>query len=201
MPEQWIRAVMAQESGGEEQAVSSAGAFGLKQVTVLPVPRKILSMGRPAHASALAWLRHHWGPPAGPRWIAALAKPRSGKRLPVAHAVIGYGFFSRERPAAAIDTIAASYPNTGGDRDHCNARSAAVTSAAGAVVSMTTRTPAENSTVIATGSAGRPLSGAAEGGNNGEVAVAESCAGSIRIEGEKPTGLRVTTPASSRRHV
>jgi hypothetical protein len=32
VPEQWIRAVMAQESGGEEQAVSSAGAIGLMQV-------------------------------------------------------------------------------------------------------------------------------------------------------------------------
>ncbi len=32
IPGQWIRAVMAQESGGEEQAVSSAGAIGLMQV-------------------------------------------------------------------------------------------------------------------------------------------------------------------------
>jgi len=32
VPEQWIRAVMAQESGGEEQAVSFAGAIGLMQV-------------------------------------------------------------------------------------------------------------------------------------------------------------------------
>jgi hypothetical protein len=32
VPEQWIRAVMNQESGGEEQAVSSAGAIGLMQV-------------------------------------------------------------------------------------------------------------------------------------------------------------------------
>ncbi len=32
VPEQWIRAVMTQESGGEEQAVSSAGAIGLMQV-------------------------------------------------------------------------------------------------------------------------------------------------------------------------
>jgi hypothetical protein len=32
VPEAWIRAVMAQESGGEEQAVSSAGAIGLMQV-------------------------------------------------------------------------------------------------------------------------------------------------------------------------
>jgi hypothetical protein len=32
VPGQWIRAVMAQESGGEEQAVSSAGAIGLMQV-------------------------------------------------------------------------------------------------------------------------------------------------------------------------
>jgi D-alanyl-D-alanine carboxypeptidase len=32
IPEQWIRAVMAQESGGQEQAVSPAGAIGLMQV-------------------------------------------------------------------------------------------------------------------------------------------------------------------------
>ncbi len=32
VPEQWIRAVMAQESGGQEQAVSPAGAMGLMQV-------------------------------------------------------------------------------------------------------------------------------------------------------------------------
>ncbi len=32
VPEQWVRAVMRQESGGREQAVSSAGAMGLMQV-------------------------------------------------------------------------------------------------------------------------------------------------------------------------
>ena len=32
VPEQWVRAVMRQESGGQEQAVSSAGAMGLMQV-------------------------------------------------------------------------------------------------------------------------------------------------------------------------
>jgi D-alanyl-D-alanine carboxypeptidase len=32
VPEQWIRAVMRQESGGHEQAVSSAGAMGLMQI-------------------------------------------------------------------------------------------------------------------------------------------------------------------------
>jgi D-alanyl-D-alanine carboxypeptidase len=32
VPEQWVRAVMQQESGGEEQAVSPAGAMGLMQV-------------------------------------------------------------------------------------------------------------------------------------------------------------------------
>ena len=34
IPEQWIREVMRQESDGQEQAVSSAGAIGLMQVTV-----------------------------------------------------------------------------------------------------------------------------------------------------------------------
>ncbi len=32
IPQQWIRAVMAQESGGEEQAVSPTGAMGLMQI-------------------------------------------------------------------------------------------------------------------------------------------------------------------------
>ncbi len=32
IPERWIRAVMHQESGGQEQAISSAGAMGLMQV-------------------------------------------------------------------------------------------------------------------------------------------------------------------------
>ena len=32
VPEQWIREVMRQESGGQEQAVSSAGAMGLMQI-------------------------------------------------------------------------------------------------------------------------------------------------------------------------
>ena len=32
MPEQWIREVMRQESDGQEQVVSSAGAMGLMQI-------------------------------------------------------------------------------------------------------------------------------------------------------------------------
>ena len=32
VPERWVRAVMRQESGGEEQAISSAGAMGLMQL-------------------------------------------------------------------------------------------------------------------------------------------------------------------------
>jgi len=78
--------------------------------TLLPVPEKNLRLG-PAHADSLAWMRQNWGAPEGLRQIAALTKPRPGKRLPAGHAVIGYGFFCRERPpAAAIETIAASWP-------------------------------------------------------------------------------------------
>ena len=47
VPEQWVRAVMRQESGGREQAVSSAGAMGLMQVI-------------PSTYDALR-LRHHLG--------------------------------------------------------------------------------------------------------------------------------------------
>src|SRR5580698_11670249 len=47
------------------------------------------------------------------------------------------------------------------DWDHCRASSVAVTRDVGAIASMTTRTPAENSTVIATG---------AEGGSGGTSA-------------------------------
>lgn len=77
---------------------------------LLPVLPEILRLG-PAHPAALAWLRRQWGPPEGLRKIVALETPRPGKRLPADHAVISYGFFSRERPpAAAIATIAATWP-------------------------------------------------------------------------------------------
>jgi hypothetical protein len=57
-------------------------------------------------------------------------------------------------------------PYTRGNRDDCKARRAAVSNDAGAVAPMTTRTQAENSTVIATGSTGMALSSAdGDGGN------------------------------------
>jgi hypothetical protein len=78
--------------------------------TLLPLPHHILRLG-PAHSDSLAWLRRHWGPPEGLRKVAALEKPRPGKRLPADNAIVGYGFFSRERPpTAAIETIATSWP-------------------------------------------------------------------------------------------
>ncbi len=89
---------------------SSSHACPFDLHTLLSVPPEILRLG-PAHPAALAWLRRHWGPPESLRKIAALATPRPGKRLPAGHAVIGYGFFSRERPpAAAIATLAAVWP-------------------------------------------------------------------------------------------
>lgn len=78
--------------------------------TLLPVSHHILRLG-PAHSDSLGWLRRHWGPPEGLRKIAPLEKPRPGKRLRAGHSIIGYGFFSREHPpAAAAETIAASWP-------------------------------------------------------------------------------------------
>jgi hypothetical protein len=64
---------------------------------------------------------------------------------------------------------------------------------------MTTRTPAENSTVIAIDATG------GLGGNGGGSKTLESgvgtCAYSIKMAGEKPTGLHAATPAASRRQV
>jgi hypothetical protein len=89
---------------------SSSRACPFDLHTMLPVPPEILRLG-PAHPAALVWLRLHWGPPESLRKIVALETPRPGKRLPAGHAVIGYGFFSRERPpAAAIAMIAAAWP-------------------------------------------------------------------------------------------
>lgn len=78
--------------------------------TLLPVAPEILQLG-PSHPQAIAWLRGHWGPPEGLRRVAVLPKPRPGKRLPMGHGVIGYGFFCREQPpTAALKRISAGWP-------------------------------------------------------------------------------------------
>src|ERR1700761_5736053 len=81
-------------------------------------------------------------------------------------------------------------PQSGRNRDHCRARSVAVTRAVGVVASIITRTPAENSTVIATGSTGSTGTGLAEadddGGSKGGASGTGSLACSMRMAGEKP---------------
>ena len=103
--------------------------------------------------------------------------------------------------AAAHVSVARGNPDSDahGDRDHCSARSVAVTKAVGAVASMTTRMPPESSTVIATGA---DSTGAGDdGGNKGGAAGSAFCSCSIKMAGEKLTRLRATTPAACRRHV
>ena len=87
---------------------SRACPFDLQ--TLLPVPAPILQLG-PTHPTALEWLTAHWGVTDRLRQVSALAKPTTGRRLPVGHTVIGYGFFTPgETPHAAITAIAARWP-------------------------------------------------------------------------------------------
>ncbi len=77
---------------------------------MLPVPPAILRLG-PTHPAALAWLAAQWGTTDRLRQVVGRPKPGIGRRLPKAHAVIGYGFFTAgETPRAAIARLDAGWP-------------------------------------------------------------------------------------------
>jgi hypothetical protein len=87
---------------------SQACPFDLQ--TLLPVPDVILQLG-PMHPQALAWLAAHWGVTDRLRQVAVRTKATTGRRLPLGHAVIGYGFFTAgETPHAAVIRLAAQWP-------------------------------------------------------------------------------------------
>jgi hypothetical protein len=78
--------------------------------TLLPVPAAILQLG-PTHPAALSWLATHWGITDRLRQVVIRQKATTGRRLPQAHAVIGYGFFTHgETPRAAIDACEKRWP-------------------------------------------------------------------------------------------
>ena len=58
-------------------------------------------------STALSWLATHWGVTDRLRQVVERPKPNVGRRLPVGHAVIGYGFFTLGgTPHAAINRLA-----------------------------------------------------------------------------------------------
>src|SRR5271168_5594542 len=73
-------------------------------------------------------------------------------------------------------------PYPGGNRDHCNARSAAVTNAAEAEASIVSRTPDGNSTVIDPGIAVADA-GARDGGADGTEGKVTKSTPSVMIAG------------------
>lgn len=77
---------------------------------LLPVSAAILQLG-PTHPEALAWLAAQWGTSDRLRQVVERPKPGIGRRLPQAHAVIGYGFFTHgETPHAAIAQLGTRWP-------------------------------------------------------------------------------------------
>jgi hypothetical protein len=65
----------------------------------------------PRHLRAETWLAAHWGA-AALHQVARRDKPRPGQRLRRGHVVLGYRFFTQDRPPApAIATLAATSPN------------------------------------------------------------------------------------------
>jgi hypothetical protein len=76
---------------------------------LLPVPAAILQLG-PTDPVALAWLAARWGTTDRLRQVTVRPKPHTGRRLPQADAVIGYGFFSfGDTPLAAISRLATDW--------------------------------------------------------------------------------------------
>ena len=90
--------------------VGTSRACALDLHTLLPIPALLLELG-PKHASSLTWLLENWGTTDGLRQVAERAKPYTGRRLPVGHAVVGYGFFTAgDSPAAAVTQMARRWP-------------------------------------------------------------------------------------------
>jgi hypothetical protein len=87
---------------------SRACPFDLQQL--LPVPEAVLVLG-PTHPAALAWLSAAWGATDRLRQVAERTPTPRRRRLQ-GHAAIGYGFFTAgETPRAAIDRVAAGWPD------------------------------------------------------------------------------------------
>jgi hypothetical protein len=84
-------------------------ACPLDLFVLLPIPAELLQLGA-RHPSAQTWLAAHWGADAL-RQVARRDNPRPGQRLPRGQAVLGYRFYTLERPpAAAIAALATAWP-------------------------------------------------------------------------------------------
>jgi hypothetical protein len=76
---------------------------------LLPIPNEILRRG-PTDPTSLAWLAQHWGTRDPLRKIVNRENPSAGRRLPVGHAVISFGFFTTgDTPHAAIASVGARW--------------------------------------------------------------------------------------------
>ena len=88
-------------------AASRACPFDLH--ALLPVPDAILALG-PNDPASLAWLAEHWGTERL-RQVCLLPEARPGRRLPAAHDVVSYGFFTHDAtPHAAVARLGARWP-------------------------------------------------------------------------------------------
>ena len=84
-------------------------ACPLDLFVLLPIPADLLRLGA-RHPSAQTWLVAHWGADEL-RQVARCDNPRPGRRLPARQAVLGYRFFTRERPPVpAIAALATAWP-------------------------------------------------------------------------------------------
>ena len=113
IPAQWIRAVMQQESGGEEQAVSPVGAMGLMQL--MPETYQVLEASEGLGPTRSIRTTISWpGPPISSRCMTASAHPAfwrpimPGRRMstPISPA-------TQPLPAETVNYLAAVTPNLG----------------------------------------------------------------------------------------
>jgi len=77
---------------------------------LLPVPDDLLRQDATKPA-ATAWMRQHWGPTDALRKVVVRLGATAGKRLPDAHGVISYGFFSLDgTPSPAVAALERRWP-------------------------------------------------------------------------------------------